>query len=104
MSEPVITRNEDEKRYEAHLDGELAGFTEYEHADGYVVMPHTRIFDEFEGKGVGSQLARGALDDLAARGHRVEAKCPFVHGWINRHADYHPLLREGHPEGEVEQD
>lgn len=104
MSDVTVTRNEDERRYEAHVEGELAGFTEIRDRDGYVLLPHTEVFDAYGGKGVGSELARCALDDLQERGEQVEAKCPFIHGWIARHSAYHPMLREGHPEPDVEQD
>ncbi|MGB3763430.1 MAG: N-acetyltransferase [Ornithinimicrobium sp.] len=36
---------------------------------------------------------RGALDDVRAAGRlRVEAPCPFVSAWIERHPEYADLL------------
>ena len=60
--------NPAERRYEAWVDGELAGLSEYEPRDGWLVFHHTEVKPEYEGKGVGSQLAKGALDDVRARG------------------------------------
>ena len=65
-------------RYEVTVDGELAGFAEYRPVDGARVFTHTEVFDAYEGKGVGSALARGALDDVRARGRRLVALCPFI--------------------------
>ena len=53
---------------------------------------HTEIDDAYEGQGLGGQLARGALDDVRANGHKVIATCPFIKGWIAKHEDYQDLL------------
>lgn len=80
-------------RYEVHVDGALAGFAEYEQRDGTVVFTHTEVDDAHEGQGVGSALARQALDDVRARGLTVVPQCPFIAGWIDRHDDYRELVR-----------
>ena len=96
MSDPTtveVTNNEAEKRYEARMDGRLAGSAFYDTADDLIVFTHTEVDDAFEGKGVGSALARWALDDVRADGRRkVIARCPFIKGWIDRHPDYRDLL------------
>ena len=74
-------------RYEVTADGTLAGFAEYREVDGVRVFTHTEVFDAFEGKGIGSTLARGALDAERAAGRRIVALCPFVDGYIRRHPD-----------------
>ena len=47
---------------------------------------------ELGGKGVGSTLARGALEDVRRRGLRVVAQCPFIKGFIDKHAEFSDLL------------
>ena len=59
-----ITNNTDEHRYEARVDGALAGAAYYKLHEGVIEFDHTEVDDSFEGKGVGSGLARGALDDV----------------------------------------
>jgi predicted GNAT family acetyltransferase len=87
-----VTHHPEESRYEAHVDGELAGFAVYQLADGLVVFTHTEVDERFEGQGVGSALARFALDDVREQGDRkVLPLCPFIKGWIARHRDYVPL-------------
>ena len=89
----VVTRNEDEHRWEARIGGELAGFAAYQLTDELIVFTHTEVDDAFEGHGVGSILARAALDDVRADGRRkVIARCPFIKGWIDRHPAYRDLL------------
>jgi predicted GNAT family acetyltransferase len=82
-------------RYEARAaDGDgLAGYTRYARGGGDLfVFTHTEVLSDYEGQGVGGALVRGALDDVRRRGGRIEAQCPFVRSWIDRHPDYQDLL------------
>jgi hypothetical protein len=89
----VVSDHPDRNRFEAHLDGELAGFAEYRLSPGRITFTHTEVDDAFEGRGVGSSLARGALDAVAADGGlEVRLLCPFIKGWIDKHPDYAHLL------------
>lgn len=90
--EPTIVHNPDETRYEIHLRGERLGLTHYRVTPEAWVFDHTEIDDAHEGEGLGSRLARGALDDVRAQGHRVVAECPFIRRWIAEHPDYQDLL------------
>jgi predicted GNAT family acetyltransferase len=88
-----VTNSPDQHRYEARIDGELAGFAEYRTTDRLVTFVHTEVLAEFEGRGVGSGLVRAALDDVRATGRQVRAVCPFVKGYIERHpGEYRDLV------------
>lgn len=90
----VVTNNQDQNRYEAHLDGELAGFAEYTLPTGLIVFTHTEVDPKFEGRGVASALVRFSLDEVRDAGERkVVPICPFYKGWIERHPDYIPLVQ-----------
>ena len=79
--------------YVAERGDRMVGLLEaVEESDGVVLMPHTEVDDAEEGKGVGSALARRALDDVRAAGKRVRPACPFVRGWIDHHPDYEDLV------------
>ena len=89
----VVSNNPDLLRYEARLGGELAGFAAYRLEDGRITCTHTEVDGAFEGKGIGSALARGALDVVRATGGlTVLPLCPFIKGWIGKHEDYQDLL------------
>ena len=93
MPDIEIRPNPDAHRYEAFLDGERVGFAEYQLTDKLVVFTHTEVEDRCEGMGVGSAIARFALDDVRADGTRqVLPLCPFVKEWIGRHRDYVDLV------------
>jgi predicted GNAT family acetyltransferase len=81
--------------YEITVDGVHAGKAEFHERPGAVVFTHTKIEDAFEGMGLGSELAKAALDDVRSRGLSVVPLCPFIKTWIERHADYADLVK-GH--------
>ena len=87
-----VVHNPDRSRYEIHVDGAVAGFTQYRDRDGAIDFVHTEVDDAYEGHGLGSQLARGALDAVRAEGRTVIATCPFIKRWIEQHEDYQDLL------------
>lgn len=88
----TIRDNPDEHRYEALVDSEVAGFAQYRLRGNVIDFHHTVVEDAFEGKGVGSRLAKGALDDVRARGLEVIATCPFIKAYIEKHEAYRDLL------------
>jgi len=87
-----ITHDVDGARYEAHEGKKLAGFAEYLLAKDLIVFTHTEVDPAYEGQGVGSALARWALDDVRGTGRRVLPLCPFIKGWIGRHREYLDLV------------
>ncbi|GAA3951643.1 GNAT family N-acetyltransferase [Actinomadura viridis] len=87
-----ISDNPGASRYEVRVDGSLAGFAEYRTRPGKIVFTHTEVDGAYEGQGVGSALARGALDDVRAKGLAVVPLCPFIKGWIDKHPDYQDLV------------
>lgn len=93
MGDVVVTNNAALGRYEAHLDGELAGFAEYELTESTIVFIHTEVGEAFGGKGVGSALVRESLDDIRTHSHRrVVPICPFYRSWLEKHPDYAELV------------
>ena len=87
-----IINNTAKRRYELAVDGHIAA-TYYEIADGVITFVHTEVPPELGGKGIGSKLIKGALDRVRTDGLKVIAQCPFVKGWIDKHADYADLLK-----------
>ncbi len=87
-----VSNNAELKRYEVKVGDDLAGFAEYMLSNGLITFTHTEIDPAFEGKGLGSQLVRFALDDVRATGERkVLPLCPFVKGWMAKHPEYRDL-------------
>ena len=82
-----VRNNPANYRYEIWADGELAGYTQYGLGRGRIAFLHTEVYEPYEGLGLGSQLARSALDDARARELMVMAYCPFITEFIERHLD-----------------
>ena len=87
-----IVNNPAKHRYELAVDGHIAA-TYYEIAGGVITFVHTEVPPELVGKGVGSKLIKGALDQVRADGLKVVAQCPFVKAFIGKNPDYADLLK-----------
>jgi predicted GNAT family acetyltransferase len=94
-TEIEVVDNPDAHRYEARSpDGEVLGFSRYRVSGDTLVFTHTEVDPATEGQGVGSQLVRGALDDVRRRGLRIVPQCPFVKEFVERHPAYESLIDE----------
>ena len=78
-------------RFELDVDG-VTAFTVYRHKPGVVTFIHTEVPEALAGKGVGSKLAKGALDIVRARNEKVIAECPFIAAYIQKHPEMQDLL------------
>ena len=88
----AVSNNPAHHRYELAVDGHIAA-TYYQIADGVITFVHTEVPPELGGKGIGSKLIQGALDQVRADGLKVIAQCPFVKAYIDKHPDYADLLK-----------
>lgn len=84
--------NPAEHQFEIRADGELAGFAAYREGERAIVFTHTEIDPAYEGKGLGSVLVRGALEEARSRGSAVLPACPFVRSFVERHPDFLDLV------------
>lgn len=88
-SESVVVRDDpDGDRFVIEVDGELAGFADYKIRGDRHLFVHTEIFPSFEGRGLGSKLAGGALDEVRTTGRVIVPHCPFIAAYIKRHPEY----------------
>jgi predicted GNAT family acetyltransferase len=93
VSEVVeVADNPELERYEIHVDGALAGFSEYRGHTDTRSFTHTEIAPEFGGRGLGSELIRRALDDVRSQGLQVIPICPFVKAFLGEHEEYLDLV------------
>ncbi len=90
-----ITRNDRAGRYELRdKSGEVLGFAEFQAVGDTVLLPHTVVEPGHGGEGLGSQLARYALDDIRAQGKKVVPACAFIAGFIDKHPEYTDLVAD----------
>ena len=89
--EAKVVRLEEQERFELLVGGDRAGQIDYKLNDETIVLVHTEISPEFEGRGLGGQLARAALDFARTENLNVLPLCPFVADYIRRHPEYQDL-------------
>ena len=90
-----VVRDDERGRYELRApDGEVLGSADFsELRDGRVLLPHTVVPPRHGGRGHGTAVVRGALDDLRARGvTEVLPTCWFVAAFLDRHPEYADLV------------
>src|SRR5688572_15347637 len=94
MTDFAIADNPDAHRFELKAGGAIAAQAQYELSGSSVKFTHTEVLPGHDGKGLGSKLARFALDDMRKRGLHVVPACGFIAGYIGKHPEYLDLLTE----------
>ncbi len=89
MSDDVLN-NSTKSRYELDVDGHIAA-AYYTLKDGVITFTHTEVPKELEGRGIGSRLVKGALQQVRAQGLKIVPQCPFVDGYIGKHPEFADL-------------
>lgn len=86
----AVVDNPSEHRFEAHIDGRVA-LVSYIRNGNAVILTHTEVPKELQGRGLGNVLVRGVLDQAKRSGWNVVVKCPFIAKFIERHPEYRPV-------------
>ncbi|MDB5875192.1 MAG: acetyltransferase [Ramlibacter sp.] len=94
MDDITLVDNTGAHRFELSKAGALAAYAEYNLLKDAVLFTHTEVLPQYEGQGLGSKLARFALDDVRRRGLHVIPVCQFIAGYIRKHTEYLDLLTE----------
>jgi uncharacterized protein len=90
--ELTVRDNPEANRYEITDGDRVLGHADYERHGDTVVFTHTEVDQDSGEPGLGSTLARAALDDVRSKGLTVVPQCSFVRGWIERHPEYADLV------------
>jgi predicted GNAT family acetyltransferase len=88
-----VRDNAEKHQFELVVDG-YTSLAEYRLKPGVITFVHTEVPKELGGRGIGSKLAKGALDQVRARGLKVVPLCPFIKAWIEKHPEYQDLLAQ----------
>jgi predicted GNAT family acetyltransferase len=90
----TLIDNESKKQYEFHGDG-LVPRIEYIKAQNRIFLAHTEVPVELEGRGIGSEIIRQALQDVEKQDLILVPLCPFVAGYIKKHPEWKKLVLKG---------
>jgi predicted GNAT family acetyltransferase len=86
-----VKDNPEKNQFELIIDGHVA-LAAYRLKPGVITFTHTEVPKELGGRGIGSQLAKGALDQARARGLKVVPLCPFIKAYIEKNPAYQDLV------------
>jgi len=88
-----ITVDHDPQRGRFHttVQGQLC-VCDYRLRDGVMVMTHTEVAPELEGRGIAAVLVRAALDHATTHGLKVRPLCSYVTSYMRRHPETQSLL------------
>lgn len=85
-----IVHNTEQSRFEVEIDGSLAVLL-YVRRSGKIIYTSTRVPRHQEGGGVGSALAKTALEYARENELTVVPSCSFVRAFVQRHPEYKDL-------------
>ena len=83
------------RRYEIIAEGEAepVAFIDYAMRDrSTVLLMHTEVRPELEGRGIGSRTAELVIDHVRTAGLKAIVGCPFLTTWLRRHPDEQDIL------------
>ena len=90
----TLSNDPDRSRYVLRLGEQELGHIDYELIGSDVIdILHTEVARGHEGKGYGTTLVRGVLDDVRAQHKTVIPTCPYALAFIRRHREYVDLVR-----------
>ncbi|WNV09774.1 GNAT family N-acetyltransferase [Tardiphaga sp. 709] len=72
--------------------GDSVAFANYRRAGDRVIITHTETPPALRGRGIASELVKGALALIRADGLKVVAGCSFVVDYLRQHPDYADLV------------
>jgi predicted GNAT family acetyltransferase len=78
-------------RFELDAGG-VTVFSNYRLDGGVITFLHTETPPAARGRGLASQLVRGALEAVRARGLKVVPRCDFVRAYMAKHPEFGDLL------------
>jgi predicted GNAT family acetyltransferase len=91
MATASVRDNRARSRFELDVEGSVA-FANYRLTPSSVIITHTETPRGLRGRGVASELVRGALQLIRADGLKVVAGCGFVVDYLRKHPEYGDLV------------
>jgi predicted GNAT family acetyltransferase/glutaredoxin len=96
VTEAEVVDVPEASRYELRLGGHLIGLAAYRRRNGRIAFTHTEVDESCAGRGFGSRLAAGALEDARREGLEIVPLCPFIAHYIERHPEYEQHVALGY--------
>jgi uncharacterized protein len=85
-----VRDNKDKNRFELDVGNAIA-FANYRRTSSAVIITHTETPPALRGRGIASDLVKGALELVRADGRKVIAGCGFVVDYLRKHPEFADL-------------
>lgn len=92
MSDPQLVKNEDDNRYELHVDGQRIGTIDWVRDGNMVELLHTEVDPDQGGKGYAATLADFALGNIRDEGLHVKPTCSYVAKHIEGNPEFGSIV------------
>ena len=79
-------------RYVTVVDGHEAEMTYSKAGTSRIIIDHTGVPPEFEGRGIALQLVKASIADAREQGFKITQVCPYVVVQFRRHPEWRDLL------------
>lgn len=83
-----VRENPGQSRFERPIQGDAIAAAYYRPRDGRLDLFHTEVPVEWSGRGIATDLARGAFELLRRDGRKVTLTCPFMVRFYIAHPEY----------------
>ena len=88
-----VKHSETEKKFEIFHDGKHAGIMTYTWAgDDKLIIEHTEVDSEFEGKGLAKQLVLAGIDYARKNEKKIMPLCSYAKSFFDRNDDAKDVL------------
>ena len=87
---PAVRNNKALHRFELDAEGQVA-FANYRPTPQAIIITHTEAPHALRGRGIASELVKGALELIRADGRKVIAGCGFVVDYLRKHPEFADL-------------
>ena len=97
MSELKLTLedNQESKQYQVEIEGLFPRIEYIKTKDDKIYLTHTEVPRSLEGRGIGSEIIRLALEDIKKQDLTLIPLCPFVASYIKKHPEWRELVLKG---------
>lgn len=90
---PEVVHNQASRRFESRVDGLLCR-CDYRLHGSTMMLVHTEVPPQLEGRGLASMLVRAAFEHAKRNGMDVLPVCSYVRTWVQRHPEFSSLVAQ----------
>ncbi len=92
----AVNHNVAAAQFELDVEGQTALIAYRKRGEDVYVLYHTEVPPEFEGRGIGGRLVKGALEFIKAEGKLFVPTCSFIAAYLRRHPEYEQFVAPPH--------